>query len=296
MNEEAFIFSLLQQIASGVAIGSVYACLGLALVMIYQSTNHINFAQGEMAMFSTFVAALCLRFGIPYWGAFDLTIVFGFVAGFLIERLILRPFKDLPETSIIVVFIGLYIGINALAGWLFGHELRPFPSPFSEKTAFGSALISGRERGTIVVVLAVVCALYVFLRFTRLGLAIRASAESPSSSRLSGIPVSFMISLGWGLSAAIGSIAGLMAAPVVFLDTNMMGGVLIYAFAAALLGGIDNPWGAVAGGVIVGVVENLAGAYVVGTELKLTVALLVIVGVLLLRPSGLFGRKLVTRV
>ena len=148
----------------------------------------------------------------------------------------------------------------------------------------------------IAVVLAVVCALYAFLRFTRVGLAIRASAENPVSSRLSGIPVSLMVSLGWGVSSAIGFIAGLMVAPIVFLDTNMMGGVLIYAFAAALLGGIDNPWGAVAGGVIVGVVENLAGAYVVGTELKLSVALLVIIGVLLVRPSGLFGRKLVTRV
>lgn len=277
-------------------MGSIYACLGLALVMIYQSTNHINFAQGEMAMFSTFVASLALHFGVSYWGAFAVTIVFGFGAGFLIERLILRPFKDLPETSIIVVFIGLYIGINALAGWLFGHELTPFPSPFPEKISLSAAVISGRELGTIAVVLAVVGALYGFLRFTRLGLAIRASAENPVSSRLSGIPVSLMTSLGWGMSAAIGAIAGLMAAPVVFLDTNMMSGVLIYGFAAALLGGIDNPWGAVAGGVIVGVVENLAGAYVVGTELKLSVALLVIVGVLLLRPSGLFGRRLVTRV
>jgi branched-chain amino acid transport system permease protein len=277
-------------------MGSVYACLGLALVMIYQSTNHINFAQGEMAMFSTFVAAICLKAGMPYGVAFLVTVTFGFVAGFLIERLILRPFKDMPESSIIVVFIALYIGINALAGWVFGHDLTAFPSPFPEKGPFETTLISGRELGTIGVVLAVVCALYMFLRFTRVGLAIRASAENPTSSRLSGIPVSLMVSLGWGVSSAIGSIAGLMVAPVVFLDTNMMGGVLIYAFAAALLGGIDNPWGAVAGGIIVGVVENLAGAYVVGTELKLSVALLVIIGVLLVRPSGLFGRKLVTRV
>jgi branched-chain amino acid transport system permease protein len=287
---------LLQQIASGVAMGGVYACLGLALVMIYQSTNHINFAQGEMAMFSTFIAAMCLQSGMPYWASFLATVAFGFVAGFAIERIVLRPFKDMPETSIVVVFIGLYIGVNALAGWIFGHELAPFPSPFPEKAPFGTTLISGHELGMIAVVLAVVCALYAFLRFTRVGLAIRASAENPVSSRLSGIPVSLMVSLGWGVSSAIGSIAGLMVAPIVFLDTNMMGGVLIYAFAAALLGGIDNPWGAVAGGVIVGVVENLAGAYVVGTELKLSVALLVIIGVLLVRPSGLFGRKLVTRV
>ncbi|CAN5297385.1 branched-chain amino acid ABC transporter permease [soil metagenome] len=290
------MFNLLQQIASGVAMGGIYACLGLALVMIYQSTHHINFAQGEMAMFSTFIAWLCVKAGMPYWATFLLTVSFGMVLGMLIERVVLRPLKDAPEMSVIVVFIGLFVGINSLAGWIFGHQLETFPSPFPAKPPFGTTLISSHELGTIGVALAVVCVLYAFLRFTRVGLAMRAAAENPVSSRLSGIPVSLMLSLGWGLSAVIGAIAGLMVAPVVFLDPNMMGGILIYAFAAALLGGIDNPWGAVVGGVIVGVVENLAGTYVVGTELKLSVALVVIVGVLLVRPSGLFGRKLVTRV
>jgi branched-chain amino acid transport system permease protein len=290
------MFNLLQQIASGIAMGGIYACLGLALVMIYQSTNHINFAQGEMAMFSTFIAFVLLKAGLPYWAAFLATVLFGFASGMLLERVVLRPLKNAPELSIIVVFIGLLVGVNSLAGWIFGHQLETFPSPFPDKPPFGTTLVSAHELGTIAVALVVVTVLYVFLRFTRVGLAMRASAENPVSSRLSGIPVSRMLSLGWGLSAAIGSIAGLMVAPVVFLDPNMMGGVLIYAFAAALLGGIDNPWGAVAGGIIVGVVENLAGTYVVGSELKLTVALVVIVGVLLIRPSGLFGRKLVARV
>jgi branched-chain amino acid transport system permease protein len=289
------MMNLLQQIASGIAMGGIYACLGLALVMIYQSTHHINFAQGEMAMFSTFIAFLLLKAGLPYWLAALATLAFGFVAGMLIERLILRPLGDVPELSVIVVFIGLFIGINSLAGWIFGHQLEPFPSPFPEK-AFGTTLVSGHELGTIAVVLVVMGVLYAFLRFTKVGLAMRASAENPVSSRLSGIPVSLMLALGWGLSSMIGAVAGLMVAPVVFLEPNMMGGVLIYAFAAALLGGIDNPWGAVAGGLIVGVLENLAGTYVVGTELKLTLALLVIVAVLLVRPSGLFGRKLVSRV
>ena len=289
------MLNLLQQIASGIAMGGIYACLGLALVMIYQSTHHINFAQGEMAMFSTFIAFLLLKAGLPYWLAALATLAFGFVAGMLIERLVLRPLGDVPELSVIVVFIGLFIGINSLAGWIFGHQLEPFPSPFPAK-AFGTTLLSGHELGTIAVVLAVMGVLYAFLRFTKVGLAMRASAENPVSSRLSGIPVSLMLALGWGLSSLIGAVAGLMVAPVVFLEPNMMGGVLIYAFAAALLGGIDNPWGAVAGGLIVGVLENLAGTYVVGTELKLTLALLVIVGVLLVRPSGIFGRKLVVRV
>jgi branched-chain amino acid transport system permease protein len=289
------MMNLLQQIASGIAMGGIYACLGLALVMIYQSTHHINFAQGEMAMFSTFIAFLLLKAGLPYWLAALATLAFGFVAGMLIERLILRPLGDVPELSVIVVFIGLFIGINSLAGWIFGHQLEPFPSPFPAR-AFGTTLVSGHELGTIAVVLAVMGVLYAFLRFTKVGLAMRASAENPMSSRLAGIPVSLMLALGWGLSSMIGAVAGLMVAPVVFLEPNMMGGVLIYAFAAALLGGIDNPWGAVAGGLIVGVLENLAGTYVVGTELKLTLALVVIVAVLLVRPSGLFGRKLVARV
>lgn len=290
------MYNLLQQIMSGIAMGAIYACLALALVMIYQSTHHINFAQGEMAMFSTFVAAMCLKAGLPYGAAFLIAVAFGFVAGFAIERVVLRPLKDAPELSIVVVFIGLLIGINSIAGWVFGHTLEPFPSPFPDVALFGTRLVSGHEAGVMAVVLVVVCLLYGFFGFTKLGLAMRASAENPVSSRLSGIPVSLMLSLGWGVSSAIGAVAGLMIAPVVFLDPNMMGGVLIYAFAAALLGGIDNPWGAVAGGIIVGVVENLAGAYVVGTELKLTVALVLIVGVLLVRPSGLFGRKLVARV
>jgi branched-chain amino acid transport system permease protein len=290
------MYSLLQQLASGIAMGGIYACLGLALVMIYQSTHHINFAQGEMAMFSTFIAFLLLKWGLPYWAAAPATLAFGFVAGFAIERLVLRPLGDVPELSVIVVFIGLFVGINSLAGWIFGHQLEPFPSPFPDKVPGGTTLISGHELGTVVVVLLVMGILFAFLRFTKVGLAMRASAENPVSSRLAGIPVSLMLSLGWGLSALIGAVAGLMVAPVVFLEPNMMGGVLIYAFAAALLGGIDNPWGAVAGGLIVGVIENLAGTYVVGTELKLSLALVLIVGVLLIRPSGIFGRKLVARV
>ena len=290
------MYSLLQQLASGIAMGGIYACLGLALVMIYQSTHHINFAQGEMAMFSTFIAFLLLKWGLPYWAAALATLAFGFVAGFAIERLVLRPLGDVPELSVIVVFIGLFVGINSLAGWIFGHQLEPFPSPFPDKVPGGTTLISGHELGTVVVVLLVMGILFAFLRFTKVGLAMRASAENPVSSRLAGIPVSLMLSLGWGLSALIGAVAGLMVAPVVFLEPNMMGGVLIYAFAAALLGGIDNPWGAVAGGLIVGVIENLAGTYVVGTELKLSLALVLIVGVLLIQPSGIFGRKLVARV
>jgi branched-chain amino acid transport system permease protein len=138
--------------------------------------------------------------------------------------------------------------------------------------------------------------LYLFFRFTPLGLAMRAAAQNPVSSRLVGVRVGWMLALGWGLAAAVGSVAGMLVAPIVYLEPNMMAGVLLYAFAAALVGGIDNPFGAVVGGFTVGVLENLLGAYVIGTELKLTVALVLIIGVLLVKPTGLFGKVFVTRV
>ena len=286
--------TLLQQIASGVAIGFVYASLALALVLIFQATNHINFAQGEMAMFSTYIAWVLLQNSVSFWLALPATMIFAFAMGFVIERFVLRPFADAPVVSIVIVFIALLVIFNSLAGWIFGYEMQTFRSPFpaSWSTSFASA----HELGVAVVTLIILVMIYLFFRFTSLGLAMRAAAQNPVSSRLVGIRVGLLLALGWGLAAMIGSVAGVMAAPIVFLDPNMMGGIMIYGFAAALLGGINNPAGAVPGGIIVGVAENLAGAYLVGTELKLTVALALILLVLLFRPSGLFGQKLTTRV
>jgi branched-chain amino acid transport system permease protein len=156
--------------------------------------------------------------------------------------------------------------------------------------------VSGHELGSTAVTLGVLLLVYVFFRYTRLGLAMRAAAFNPVSARLVGIRVGWMLALGWGLAAAIGAVAGMMVAPAVFLDPNMMGGILLYAFAGALLGGITSPLGAVIGGFAVGVIENVAGAYLVGSELKLTLALAIIVGVLVVRPSGLMGRTIVARV
>ncbi|HUB96780.1 MAG TPA: branched-chain amino acid ABC transporter permease, partial [Stellaceae bacterium] len=180
--------------------------------------------------------------------------------------------------------------------FIYGYTIKSFPSPFPSDAWYGSSYMSPHEVGMIVVTLAMLALVYLFFRFTPLGLAMRAAAQNPISSRLVGIRVGWMLALGWGLAGTIGAVAGMMAAPIVYLDPTMMDGVLLYGFAAALLGGINNPWGAATGGFLVGVLENLAGAYVVGTEIKLSVALVIIVGVLLLRPSGLFGRALVTRV
>jgi len=287
--------SLLHQVLSGLATGGIYASMALALVMIYQATHHINFAQGEMAMASTYLAWSLIDAGLPYWLAFVLTVALSFVAGVAIERIVLRPVMNAPVLSVIIVFIGLLVIFNSLAGWIFTYTIKTFPTPFSSEPLLGG-LISTHEVGAMAVTLTVLALLYLFFRYTPLGLAMRAAAQNPVSSRLCGIRVGWMLALGWGLAAAIGAVAGMMIAPIVFLDPNMMSGVLLYAFAGALIGGIDNPVGAVVGGFIVGVLENLAGAYVIGTELKLSFALIVIVGVLVVKPSGLFGRVLVSRV
>lgn len=288
--------ALLHQIFSGLANGCIYGSIALALVMIYQATHHLNFAQGEMATFSTFIAWALIQRGMPYWVAFVLTFGISFTGGLLVQRLILRPFERAPVLTNVNVFIGLLLIFNALSGWIFDHTVKSFPSPFPQESAMKTAYFSAHELGSFLVMLGVLVTLYAFFRFTPIGLAMRAAAQNPDSARLVGIRVSWMLAMGWGLAAGIGAVAGMMVAPIVFLDPNMMAGILLYGFAAALLGGVDNPWGAVAGGLIVGVLENLLGAYVIGTELKLTVALVLIVGTLTLMPSGLFGKHVVTRV
>jgi branched-chain amino acid transport system permease protein len=287
--------ALLHQILSGLATGGIYASVALALVMIYQATHLVNFAQGELAMFSTYIAWSLIQAGLPFWVAFALTVVLAFVIGVVIERVVVQPVENAPILSVVIVFIGLLVIVNSLAGWIFTYTIKPFPSPFPAAPPFGNRYISSHELGSVAITLVVLAMVFVFFRFTPLGLAMRAAAQNPVSSRLVGIRVGWMLALGWGLAGAIGAVAGIMVAPIVFLEPNMMSGILLYAFAAALLGGIDSPGGAVLGGFIVGVLENVVGS-LLGTELKLTVALVLIVGVLVVRPSGLFGKVHVTRV
>ncbi len=288
--------ALLHQILAGLATGGIYASLALALVMIYQATHLVNFAQGEMAMFCTYIAWSLINAGVPYWAAFVLTVGIAFVLGVVIERVVIRPVENAPVLAVVVVFIGLLVILYSIAGWIYSYTIKTFPSPFPTEPLFGIRYMSPHQVGAIGVTLVVLTLLYAFFRFTPLGLAMRAAAQNPVSSRLVGIRVGWMLALGWGLASAIGAIAGMMVAPIVYLDPGMMGGVLLYAFAAALLGGIDSPGGAVVGGFVVGVAENVLGAFVIGNELKLAVALVLIVGVLLVKPSGFFGKVQVTRV
>jgi len=290
------LVEFLHQFASGLALGGIYAIMALALVMIYQATQLVNFAQGEMAMFSTYLAWQMIDSGQPYWLAFIVTVLISFVGGMGIERIVVRPFAKAPILASVIVFIGLSFIFNALAGWLYGYSIQSFDTPFNGRPWFGNVYMSAHESGSVLVTFVVLALVYAFFRFTPLGLALRASAQNPVSARLVGVRVGWMLAMGWGLAAAIGAVAGMMAAPIVYLDPNMMGGILLYAFAGAVLGGIDNPWGAVVGGFVVGVMENIVGAYLVGAEVKLSVALVIIIGVLVVKPSGLFGRRIVARV
>jgi len=286
----------LQQTLSGLANGAIYACVALAVVMIYQAIDHFNFAQGEMAMFSTFIAWQMMQWGMPFWLVFPVCVVISFAGGVVIERVIFGPIHNAPVLSHVIVFIALFSIFNSLAGFIWEFTIKPFPSPFPEKDVLGTNLIAMHELGMIGITLVMLVMIYLFFRFTPIGLAMRAAAANPVSARLVGISVKWMLSLGWGLAAAIGAVAGMLIAPMVYLEPNMMLGILLYGFAGAVVGGLTSPGGAVAGGFLVGVAENLAGAYVIGSELKLTFALVLIVGVLLLLPAGLFGRVVVNRV
>ncbi|PHP67406.1 branched-chain amino acid ABC transporter permease [Zhengella mangrovi] len=287
-----------QQVLGGIATGGIYACMALAVVMIYQAIHHLNLAQGEMAMFSTFIAWQLLQWGFPYWAAFVLTLGISFAGGFLIERVVLKPLENAPVLSHLVIFIALYAIFNSLAGFIWDFTVKPFPSPFGTAALFGEGLIGAHQAGMILVTLIVLFLLFAFFRYTRVGLAMRAAAANPESARLVGIRVGTMAALGWGMAASIGAVAGIMIAPVVFLEPNMMLSILLYGFAGAVLGGLTSPGGAVFGGFAVGVIENLAGTYipVVGAELKLPIALALIVVVLVIKPNGLFGRTVVQRV
>jgi branched-chain amino acid transport system permease protein len=293
------VADFLQQVVSGIATGGVYALLALALVLIYRSTGVVNFAQGEMAMFSTFVCWELLDRGLPYWAAFFLTLAISFLGGVAIERLIIRPVERAAALTVVTVTIGLLIMLNGAAAWIWKGQQRTLENPFTNRTFdVGGVVIAAQDLGIIAVSFAIVLALWAFFQRTKLGLALRAAALNPESSRLHGVRVSWMLALGWGLAAGLGAVAGVLVAPTQgSFDQNLMLPILIYAFAAAVLGGLDSPLGAILGGVALGVALNLIGAYVdFFADLRLPVALALIFLVLLVRPTGLFGRAAVRRV
>jgi branched-chain amino acid transport system permease protein len=289
-----------QQVVAGLGSGAIYGALALALVLIHRATGVINFAQGEMAMFTTYIAwTLIENHGWSYWPAFVVTLAFAFALGLGVQRVVIAPVSNTSVLTVVIMTIGLVLTFNGLASLIWSAEIRSFPSPFPNETwQVGGVSISQQDVGTLAVVLVLVALLWAFFQFTKVGLALRASALNPDASRLVGVRVGWMLAIGWGLAAMLGAVAGMLAAPTVLLDPNMMQAILIYAFAAAVLGGIDSPPGAVAGGLILGVGLNLIGTYsdFVGADLKLPVALLIILIVLLVRPAGLFGKPVTRRV
>jgi branched-chain amino acid transport system permease protein len=295
----SFVQSFSQQVVSGIASGAIYASLALALVLIYRAMDVANFAQGEMAMFATFIAyTLIAQLHLPYLIAFALTILIAFAGGAFVERVVIRPFEGAPVLTLVIVTLALFSILNGLAGLVWGYVFKTFDSPFPARSVqFQGVFIGIQDLGVIGVTLAVLAVVFAFFRYTRLGLAMRAAALYPESSRLLGVRTSRMLALGWGLAAAVGAVSGMMVAPIVFLDPNMMQPVLLFAFAAAVLGGIESPLGAVVGGVLVGILLALVGTYLPGGQnLRIPFGLVVIVAVLLVRPAGLFGRREARRV
>ena len=295
----------MQQVVSGLASGGIYALLALALVIIHRSTGVINFSQGEMATLSTYLAwALVAHHGWSYWPAFVATLVISFAGGVGIHQVVIRPVERGSVLRIVIVTIGLLVAINGFIVWQWGGEPQQLQSPFGTETYdIGGVVIAAHDIGSIAVALGIVFLLWVLFQFTKVGLALRAAAVNPEEARLVGVRVTWMLALGWGLAALLGAVAGMLTAPTVGLDPNMMAAVLIYSFAAAVLGGIDSPIGAVVGGLAIGVLLNLL-SYLsqydmfgwFTEELRLPMALLIILAVLLIRPQGIFGKPEVKRV
>jgi branched-chain amino acid transport system permease protein len=293
------VADFLQQVVSGLASGGIYALLALALVLIYRSTGVINFAQGEMAMFSTFVCWELIDRDVTYWLAFPLALVISFLGGVLIERVVIRPVEHAPVLTVVTVTLGLLLLLNNGAAWIWKGEQRTIENPFPKDTYdVGGVIIAAQDLGILGVSLVLVALLWLLFQRTTIGLALRAAALNPDSSRLHGVRVSWMLALGWGLAAVLGAVAGILVAPTLgSFDQNLMLPILIFAFAAAVLGGLDSPLGAVVGGLALGVILNLVGAYIdFFSDLRTPAALLLILIVLLLKPTGIFGRAVTRRV
>src|ERR671936_584223 len=289
----------LEQVIAGIAAGGIYASLALALVLIYRAMGLINFAQGEFAMFTAFICWWLLQsLELPYVLALLIAVGLGAVAAFAIERLIVRPFERGSPLVIVIVTLALFEITNSVAGFIWGYSPRSFPSPFPARPVdIGGILISIQDAAVIAMSLLTLGLLYLLFNRTKLGLAMRAAALYPEVSELLGVRTGLMLGLGWALATGVGAISGILVAPRILLEPNMMQSVIIYAFAAAVLGGIDSPVGAVGGGLTLGVLLALIGAYVPSmADLRLALSLLLIVVLLVVRPSGLFGSQHVRRV
>lgn len=291
--------TFIQLIVDGLGTGSIYAALGLAIVLVNQSTGMINFAQGGMAVLSAYFVFAFVGWGMPLIVGIILSVIVSFALGAVVERVLIRRFEKGDPDTAIVVTVGLLTLITGICGWIWSYNNLRLPWLFPESSfSFLGASISWRSLGTFLVILAVMGLIQLLFRGTKLGLALRAVADNPSSAALSGIPVGRHLMVGWGLAAALGAVAGALIAPRLSLTPGMFDTVLVYALAAVILGGLSSPFGVVVAAWIIGVLENLAAVYVpfIGHDLKIAVPFVFLFIVLLVRPQGLFGRKTVVRV
>ena len=293
-----------QLTVQGLALGAVYGSLALALVLVYRATRVINFAQGELAMLTTYVAYQLIQWGFSYWEAFFATLAIALVLGIVLELALIRPVLHRSVIAAVIVTVGLFVLIDGVVNWIWGGDFKFMPSPFGTKIYHvGGVSIARLYVGMFVVVIISVLLVWALFRFTKLGLGMRAAALRPAEAAFVGVRVEWMLAIGWGLAALLGAVAGLMAEPSQFtLEPTLMQPILVYAFAAAVLGGLDSPAGAVIGGLLIGVSLNLVvqyghiGPLKITSELQTPAAFAVIVAVLLFKPSGLFGHQEVRRV
>jgi branched-chain amino acid transport system permease protein len=288
----------LQQVIIGLANGAIYASMALALVLIYKGTGVLNVAQGEMALFSAYIAWDLNDSGVALPIAVGIAVFAGFVGGGLLRLVVAPVQKTGGDLSVLIVTLGVFLGINSLAGYIWGNNPLAMESLFSDRVFHLTNLrFSAHQLGMVVTILVMMAMVTMFFRFTRAGLYMRAAAENAPSARLAGLPVGLMLALGWGLASAVGAVGGILITHQVFLSPPVMFGVLLWSVAAAILGGFDSPFGAVVGGIIVGQLESLGAFYIdiIGNDLKIVAAIAVIIGVLIIRPQGLFGTPEVTR-
>ena len=295
----------LDRLFSGLTSGSIYVLIALALVVVFRSSGTINFAQGEFALFTCFIAWWLTTKGVPMWVAVWVAMAAGFVLGVVAERALVRPVRKRSETAVLIVGLGLFTGLNGLDGWIWGPEDKPFPellpSANGDYVTIAGSRLHYDSIGIVLGMVLVVVLLNLLFTRTPLGLEMRAVATNAESASLSGVKVGRVLSLSWGISAAIGSFAGVLLVPVLppnELDLSSFFSILIFASAAALFGGLDSVRGAVVGGIGLGVAESMINGYAtfLGGSLQLTVALMIIVVVLVFKPTGVFGSRRVERV
>jgi len=285
-----------QLVVSGLATGCVYALVALGLTLIYRATEHVNFAQGELAMVGAFLGyTLHVQLLLPVWAAVLGGAVLGGAVGWACELAVIRPAEGQPHVNVFIITLGLSIVLKSLAGMVWSHDEFPFPPLFSPRgVRLGSVVVTPLNVGTIAVALGIMVGLFAFFRYTRHGVAMRAVCENPEAAQLMGVEVRRVYAFAWILSAGLSALAGALIAPVLNLSTHM-GAVVIPAFAAAILGGWGSFPGAIAGGMALGVIENLAGGYL-AAQIKNMVPFLVVLAVLVARPQGLLGEREVRKV